>query len=49
MDYPSPTLYLAPSSIKFLAHRILFQAKELDDDFASKIKQFGKYFALNTL
>ena len=49
IDLPSPTLHRASFSISFLANKILFQAKELDDDFASKIELWEKYFALKTL
>ena len=46
--YPSPTLHFAPILMTFLAFRMLFQAKEPELDFASRIKG-GKYLALNTL
>lgn len=45
----SPILQDDPLSIKSLDQRILFHAKELKERFASKIEQFGIYFALKTL
>ena len=48
-DFPLLILQKEPFSIKSLDQRILFQAKEPEEDFASKIEQFGKYFALKTL
>ena len=47
--YPSPTLHFTPILMSFLAIRMLFQAKEPELDFASKIEEGGKYLALNTL
>ena len=49
MVLPSPTLHLDPLAIRFLERKMFFQAKELDEDAASKIEQFGKYLALKTL
>ena len=49
MDNPSPTLHFAPLEITFLAFKMLFQANNPQDCFASKIVPFGKYFDLNTL
>lgn len=46
---PLPILQVDPLSIKSLDQKILFHVKELVEGFASKIEQFGKYFALNTL
>ena len=46
---PSAILHFAPKEITFLAWRILFQAKDPDDTFASKIEHLWKYLALNTL
>ena len=49
VDFPLQILHLEPLSINFLDQKILFQAKEPEDNLASKIEQFGKYFALKTL
>ena len=49
VDFPFPTLHLASSAMIFLDHKILFQAKDPDEEFASKIEQFGKHLALKTL
>lgn len=47
--FPSLTLHFACILIIFLAFRMLFQAKEPEIDFASKIEEVGKYLALKEI
>ena len=48
IDFSSPTLHLAPIIITLPAFKILFQVKEPEVCFASKIVPVGKYLDLNT-
>ena len=43
---PSPTFHFALIKITFIAFKMLFQANEPGDCFASKIVPLGKYFDL---
>lgn len=45
---PSSILHLEPQEINFLDLKMLFQAKDPEEEFASKIEQLLKYLALNT-